>query len=81
MKRYAFMDSLRKFVETVIPYSAKFSRDNIFTDRPLSLSLQIFAEINFSDQGFPLATPSTIYSQSQQRHARLLASRFWLNFV
>ena len=42
--------------------------------------LQIFAEINFADQGFPLATPSTIYSQSQQRHARLLASCFWLNF-
>ena len=43
--------------------------------------LQIFAEINFADQGFPLATPSTIYPQSQQRHARLLASRFWLNLV
>ena len=52
-----------------IPYSAKFSRG------------KIFAEINFTDQGFLLATPSTISSQSQQRHSRLLASRFWLNFV
>ena len=61
-----------------IPYRAKFSWISL---------LQIFAEINFTHQEFPLATPSFggclhyLCSQSQPRHTQIWSYKTLVNYV
>ena len=60
-----------------IPYSTKFSRDK-FSRIGL---LQIFVEINFADQGFPLAMPSLgsrLHYFTHSCSIAMLGSRFAL---
>ena len=57
---------------TVLPYSAKFSKLS-----RIGL-LQIFVEINFEDQGFPLAMPSlaAAYTICSHSHNNTILSKF-----